>query len=298
MLSMMRCNCFISLALLFVGLHANAQLNFPDKPKDLNAVVKDYLLMSNVAGLKEVTIQQSIKRDGEALITKTEWYQIDYDQKGQIVRYAKKYSNRIFDKIDYLHLNNKLYRAISKIGAGYLVTQYYYAGDKVNHKQFVSRTDSENMIDILALQDNLPVENYTVEKIRGEKLHSTLHIDHIRNIRYTIEEQLFHSEKDTSPYLVKVRNDANTAYLTWKYTYTDKGKIKTALYKKSKIIGELYEYSYYDNGKLQKITKKIDGYLINELEFFYGNNGLLRTCLLASNKTKELLLTDFRYTFY
>lgn len=294
----MRCNCFISIALLFVGLQGSAQLNFPDKPKDLNAVVKDYLLMSNVAGLKDVTIQQSIKRDGEALITKTEWFQIDYDQKGYIKRYAKKYSDRIFDKIDYLHLNNKLYREIDKIGAGHLVTQYYYAGDKVNHKQFVSRTDSENMVDILALQDDTPVENYTIEKTRGDKLKSTIYIDHIRDIRYTIEEQLFYSDKDTLPYLVKVRNDANTAYLSWKYTYYPNGKIKTAMYKKSKIIGELYEYTYNDKGDLQKITKKIDGYLINELEFFYGKNGLLRTCLLASNKTKELLLTDFRYSFY
>lgn len=221
-----------------------------------------------------------------------------YKENGEIQRYAKSYGSEAFNTIDFLHLNNKLYREIEKIGSGYMVLQYYYAGDKINHKQFVSRTDSEDLLEILASQDDKPIENYTLEKVRGEKIEKTIRIDHNRQIRFTETEKHFNSAEDTLPHTVKTRHDANTVYQVWQYTYTEKGRVKTATNFKSKIIAEVYHYTYYDSGKLKKVARFENEKLLNELEFYYGKNGLLRTCLLANTRNKELLLTDFRYTFY
>jgi antitoxin component YwqK of YwqJK toxin-antitoxin module len=284
--------------LFLICFSASAQINFPWQPKDLNSVVKDYVLKTKINGLKEVSINQSIKRDGEALQNKPEQYKILYLENGQVKRYTKSYASEIFHKIEYLHLNGKLYREIEKIGSGYMVLQFYYAGDKVNHKQFVSRTESEDLVEILASQDDRPIENYTLENIRGEKIHRTLRIDHNRKINFTESESIFHSSGDTLPHTIKTRHDANTVYNVWKYTYTNDRKVQSATNFKSKIIAEVYKYSYYENGNLKKIARYENEKLLNELEFYYGKNGLLRTCLLASTQNKELLLTDFRYTFY
>lgn len=261
-------------------------------------MVKDYALSTNVAGLKHIKITQSIKRDGQPLESKPEIYTVLYNEEGEIKQYSKSYGAEPFHTIDFLHLNNKLYREIEKIGSGYMVLQYYYAGDKINHKQFVSRTDSEDLLEILASQDDRPIENYTLEKIRGEKLEKTIRIDHNRQIRFTETERHFASPQDTLPISIKNRHDANTVYRTWQYTYTEKGQVLTATNFKSKILAEIFQYSYYDNGKLKKIARFENEKLLNELEFYYGKNGLLRTCLLANTMNKELLLTDFRYSFY
>lgn len=290
--------CLSSFCLLLLSSSLVAQIEFPWQPKDLNAVVKDYVLHTKVKGLKEVNITNSVKREGEPLESNPELYQILYQENGLIKRYTKSYGEEVFHKIEYLHLKGRLYREIEKIGSGYMVRQYYYAGDKVNHKQFVSRTDSENLVEILASQDNNPIENYTLENIRGEKIQKTIRIDHNRKLNFTEHEKIFKSATDSLPHTVKERHDANTVYLVWKYTYNPKGQVLSATNYKSKILADVYRYSYYKNGDLKKIERYENKSLLNELEFYYGKNGLLRTCLLVNTKSKELFLTDFRYTFY
>tara|TARA_R110001592_G_scaffold325782_4_gene606164 strand:+ start:49715 stop:50614 length:900 start_codon:yes stop_codon:yes gene_type:complete len=287
-----------SILLLALTFSASAQINFPWHPNDLNAVVKDYVLRTSVSGLKDVSISQSIKREGEPIESKPELYTIEYQESGVVKRYNKLYANEVFHTIDYLYLNNRLYREIEKIGSGYMVLQYYYAGDKINHKQFVSRTDSEDLVEILASQDDRPIENYTHEIIRGEKIQKTIRIDHNRKISFTESESIFNSNTDTLPHTIKRRYDANTVYNVWQYTYNDLGKVKSATNYKSKILAEVYQYSYNEKGKLKKIARFENEKLLNELEFYYGKNGLLRTCLLVNTESKELLLTDFRYSFY
>jgi hypothetical protein len=277
---------------------ASAQINFPWQPKDLNAVVKDYVLRTKVGGLKDVSISQSIKREGEPIESKPELYTIEYQESGVVKRYTKQYANEVFHTIDYLYLNNRLYREIEKIGSGYMVLQYYYAGDKINHKQFVSRTDSKDLVEILASQDDFPIENYTLEKVRGEKIERTIRIDHNRKINFTESESIFNSSTDTLPHTIKDRYDANTVYNVWNYTYDGQGRVESATNFKSKIMAEVYKYSYNEKGTLKKIARYENQKLLNELEFYYGKNGLLRTCLLVNTTSKELLLTDFRYTFY
>lgn len=290
--------CFASSLLFLFCQSVFGQFKIPQFPNDFNAFAIDYPLKSPAKGVQEISISQSVKYDGQPLLPKDAEYYIKYAENGEIKNFQKRYGDAIYNNIDYLHLNNRLYREIEKVGNSYLVTQYYYAGEKINCKQFLSKPETDKMVDILASQADLPLENYTIEIDKGEKAEITRHLDHKRNINYVEKEAYFKSLDVAYPYKIKVRNDANTSFTTWQYTYTNFGKISSATHLKSKIIAVVYTYTYYPDKTLKSITKKIDNKEISVLEFFYGNNGLLRSCLQSDTSSKELLLTDYRYTYY
>lgn len=291
-------NCFVSSLFFLFFFGAFGQFKVPQFPSDFNALVLDYPLKSPAKRVRETSITQSVKYDGQPITSKDAEYHIKYAENGDIKNYQKIYGDAVYNNIDYLHLNKKLYREIDKVGNAYLVTQYYYAGDKVNCKQFLSKPESDKMVDILASQNDLPLENYTIEKERGDKIEVTRRLDHKRDINYTEKEAYFKSIDTQFPYRIKKRSDANTSFSTWEYTYTNFGEISSATHLKSKVIAVVYTYTYYPDKNLKSISKKIDNKEIAVLELFYGNDGLLRSCLVSNTSSKELLLTDFRYKYY
>lgn len=250
-------------------------------------------------GVKSMKIERSMKRKDEPMIDLYRTRVIHYNAEGGKKKEVKSVGRYLPDSVvtNFIYHNGKVYREIMQSHSQLVLTSNSFPKSNVQTVKVFQKLIQEpaELVEAMAMASGKPVQHYSLENNKSGSYEMVLKNDIRRDLRFTIKKirYLDNGKIDWLEY----RNDTGQKFSKLVYVYDTEGRVERLEHYEVNHKAQSFLYTY-GKSNIAQIDQFEGAKKKYTYEYFFGNNGLLRSVLRYTPNKDEMLIIDYRYTFF